>query len=89
MQYRDNIGLEIDAIVQAADGRWAAFEIKLGPGQADEAAASLLKFVERVDTTRCGNPDTLGVIVATGYGYTRKDGIARSFLKTKRFTARM
>jgi predicted AAA+ superfamily ATPase len=89
LQYRDNTGLEIDAIVEAADGRWAAFEIKLGPGRADEAAASLLKFVERVDTTRCGKPDTLGVIVATGYGYTRKDGIARSFLKTKRFTARM
>ena len=30
--YRDNTGLEVDAIVDAGPGRWAAFEVKLGPG---------------------------------------------------------
>ena len=28
--YREKDGLEVDAVVEAADGRWAAFEIKLG-----------------------------------------------------------
>jgi predicted AAA+ superfamily ATPase len=74
--YRDNTGLEIDAIVQAADGRWAAFEIKLGQGQIDAAATSLRKFTERIDTAKSGPPATLGVIVATGYGYRREDGVA-------------
>jgi len=75
-QYRDSGGLEVDAIVEAGDGRWLAFEVKLGHGQIDDAAASLLRFAARVDTARCGAPALLGVIVATGYGYRRKDGVA-------------
>ncbi len=74
LQYRDNTGLEVDAIIQAGDGRWAAFEIKLGEARVDEGAANLLKFVERVDLDRCGEPSALGVIVSAGYGYV-KDGI--------------
>jgi uncharacterized protein len=45
LQYRDSHGLEVDAIVEAADGRWAAFEVKLGAGQVDRAAANLKRFV--------------------------------------------
>ena len=74
LHYRDNTGLEVDAIIQAADGRWAAFEIKLGAARVDEGVANLLKFVERVDLDRCGKPSALGVIVSAGYGYV-KDGI--------------
>lgn len=74
--YRDSGGLEVDAIVEAGDGRWLALEVKLGQGQVDEAAANLLRFVERVDTAKCGSPALLGVIVATGYAYRRKDGVA-------------
>ena len=76
LQYRDNTGLEVDAIIQAGDGRWAAFEVKLGATRVDEGAASLLKFVERVDLDRCGKPSALGVIVSDGYGYVREDGIS-------------
>ncbi|WP_420633006.1 ATP-binding protein [Candidatus Palauibacter sp.] len=76
LHYRDNTGLEVDAIVDAGPDRWAAFEIKLGTGRIDDAARSLLKFADRVDTERCGEPAALGVIVGTGYGYTRKDGVA-------------
>lgn len=76
LQYRDNTGLEVDAIVEAADGRWAALEIKLGLGQVDDAAARLLTFAKRVDTARCGTPSVLGVIVGTGYGYVRDDEIS-------------
>jgi predicted AAA+ superfamily ATPase len=77
LHYRDNTGLEVDAIVEARDGRWAAFEVKLGGEEKiDEAAAQLRVFVERIDTAKSGAPARLGVIVATGYGYVREDGIA-------------
>jgi uncharacterized protein len=77
LQYRDSNNLEVDAIVQASDGRWAAFEIKLGAGLVEGAAANLLKFARQVDTDRSGAPARLGVIVGTGsYGYVRDDGIA-------------
>ena len=76
LQYRDNTGLEVDAVMHCADGRWGAFEIKLGPGMAEQGAASLLKFVDRVDTDKCGLPSLLAVITGTGYGYLRDDGVA-------------
>jgi uncharacterized protein len=72
--YRDQSNLEVDAIVQAPDA-WAAFEVKLNPKDVDEAAAHLLTFVERVDTSRRGEPAALGVIVSSGYGYVRDDGV--------------
>jgi uncharacterized protein len=75
LHYRDSDGLEVDAIVEARDGRWAAFEIKLGFNQVDEAAANLHKFVKRIDTTRCGLPAALGVIIGSGYGYRQEDGV--------------
>jgi predicted AAA+ superfamily ATPase len=74
--YRDNTDLEIDAIVEATDGHWGAFEVKLGTGQVEEAASNLLKFAARVDTSKCGKPGVLGVITAAGYGYVRPDGVA-------------
>jgi predicted AAA+ superfamily ATPase len=76
LQYRDSNGREIDAIVEVGDGRWAAFEVKLGEGQIDEAATNLSNVVRQIDTTRCGEPACLGVIVPSGYGYMRSDGVA-------------
>ena len=76
LQYRDSNDHEVDAIVTAADGRWAAFEIKLGAGAlVDEGAESLRRFIKQIDTKKCGAPAALGVVVGTGYGYTREDGI--------------
>jgi uncharacterized protein len=76
LHYRDNDGLEVDAVVETVGGPWGAFEIKLGQGQVDHAASSLLKFAKRVDTDVLGEPAVLGVITATGYGYVRPDGVA-------------
>ncbi|MDE0000770.1 MAG: hypothetical protein OXQ89_23790 [Rhodospirillaceae bacterium] len=73
--YRDDAGLEVDAIIDAGPGRWAAFEIKLGTGRIDDAAKTLRKFADRVDISRCGIPASLGVIVDRGYGYRRPDGV--------------
>lgn len=75
LHYRDSDGLEVDVIVEARDGRWAAFEVKLGFYQVEEAAANLHKFVKRIDTDRCGPPAALGVIIGSGYGYRREDGV--------------
>jgi predicted AAA+ superfamily ATPase len=72
--YRDHTGLEVDAIVDTQD-RWAAFEIKLAVPQIDSAAANLLKLAARVDTSKRGDPAALGVIVGSGYGYVRPDGV--------------
>lgn len=74
--YRDNTGLEVDTIVERTDGCWAAFEIKLGQGFVEQGAENLLKFADRVDTAKSGKPKMLGVIVGTGYGYLRDDGVA-------------
>ncbi|MHA6512282.1 ATP-binding protein [Tessaracoccus sp. Z1128] len=73
--YRDSDGLEVDLIIATRDGTWGAFEVKLGPGQVDRAASSLLKFAAKVDTDKSGAPAVLGVITASGYGYTRPDGV--------------
>lgn len=76
LQYRDGSGLEVDAIVEGPGGSWAAFEMKLGGEKlVGEAAEALKKFARQIDTSRCGEPRALGVIVATGYGYKRPDGI--------------
>lgn len=73
--FQDNSNLEVDAIVQTA-GSWGAFEIKLGGGKRiEEGARTLTKFKERIDTSKSGDPAVLAIIVGTGYGYVRKDGI--------------
>jgi predicted AAA+ superfamily ATPase len=74
--YRDNTGLEIDAVVEAPEG-WGGFEIKLGGDDAIETAAtSLLRFLDRIDTQKMGEPAVLAVITAVGrYAYQREDGV--------------
>ncbi len=74
--YREKSGLEVDAIVQANDGSWAAFEVKLGEGRTNQAARNLLRLAAKVDQDRMGPPAALGVITSSGYGYTREDGVA-------------
>jgi len=75
LQYRDSNDHEVDAIIETADGRWAAIEIKLGTGQIDFGASQLKRFVEQIDLSKCGHPAALAIITATGYGYRRTDGI--------------
>ena len=75
--YRDNAGLECDAVVHLEDGRWGGIEIKLG-GEAliDEGADSLLrlrnKIVEKSDEKA---PSFLLVLTAVGGAYKRNDGV--------------
>ena len=75
--FRDNATLEVDAIVERADGEWMAAEIKLG-GEAliRHGVKNLLRLRDRVDTARMGAPTALVVITATGYGFQHPDGVA-------------
>jgi uncharacterized protein len=74
--YRDETGLEADAVIEMSDGRWAGFEVKLGQGEVDTAAEHLLRLKSRIDSSAIGEPVALVVITATGYGYVRDDGVA-------------
>lgn len=48
--YRENnTGLEVDAIIEIADGEYGAIEIKLGSNQEEEAATNLKKFYKSVE----------------------------------------
>ncbi len=73
--YRDATGREVDAIVEYPDGRWGAFEVKLGMGAVDEAAASLLALAEIIDTSKTPPPEVLCVITGNGFAHRRKDGV--------------
>ena len=73
--YRDKSGLEVDAIVQLADGSWGAVEVKMGAGEVDDAAAHLLKLKNIVDIGTMPPPSFMAVVTATRYAYRRSDGI--------------
>ena len=66
--YREKEGLEVDAIVEAADGRWAAFEIKLGERWVDDGARNLRRLARRLENSDHERPSALAVIVPAGYG---------------------
>ena len=73
--YRDSRGLEIDAVVEYADGTWGAFEVKLGIGAVDEAAGNLLEFAAKINTDKIKPPAALTVLTGNGFAYRRPDGI--------------
>ncbi len=50
--YRDDSGLECDAVIQLADGRWAAFEIKVSEDKTAKAVESLKRLRKKL----CENP---------------------------------
>lgn len=71
--YRDRSGLEADAVVSLDDGRWAPVEVKLGGAQIDEAAKSLRRLTERVETSSLGEPAFLMALTGTATAYRRDD----------------
>lgn len=76
--YREKDGLEVDVIVDAGNGRWAAFEVKLGERWVDDGAASLLRLRNRLRGNRDGydEPSALCVIVPGGGGYRMANGVS-------------
>lgn len=75
--YRDNAGLECDAVVHLEDGRWGAIEIKLGGDELIEAGATSLKTLKsKIEEKSDENsPSFLLVLTAVGGAYKREDGV--------------
>ncbi len=75
--YRDDTGLEVDAIIERDDGAWIAVEVKLNPSPAvvEAAAKSLLRLRNKVARNRVAELAALMVVTSTGPAYRRPDGI--------------
>ncbi|MCR5083602.1 MAG: DUF4143 domain-containing protein [Parasporobacterium sp.] len=75
--YRDNTGLECDAVVHLEDGRWGAIEIKLGGDKLVEEGASSLKRLKNKIEQKSDEPSPsfLMVLTAVGPCYQRDDGV--------------
>lgn len=77
LHYRDNAGLECDAVIKLENGDYAFAEIKLGgEEQIDIAAKHLTLFTNKLNTKSDEKlPIFKMIITATGPLYKRKDGI--------------
>ena len=67
--YRDSDGLEVDAIIELTDGRWAGIEVKLGEDKLGEAITSLDRLrrkVARNPMARNPAPAFMAVLVGAG-----------------------
>ncbi|MDR1136131.1 MAG: DUF4143 domain-containing protein [Clostridiales Family XIII bacterium] len=73
--YRDKSGLEIDAVIGLADGRWGAAEIKMGAGAIEDASKNLLRLKQAVDTEKMNEPSFLMVLTGTEYAFRMKNGV--------------
>ncbi len=77
LHYRDNAGLECDAVVHLEDGRWGAIEIKLGGDELIKAGAASLKALKAKIEEKSDekSPSFLMVLTAVGGAYQREDGV--------------
>ena len=76
--YRDEAGLEVDAIVEC-DGRWANIEVKLSDTNVDDGTRSLMALRDKVCANKAAQnaePAFLAVVVGRrSLAYTRPDGV--------------
>lgn len=69
--YRDETGLEVDAIIELRDGKWLACEIKLGGDNSiAEGIANLIKLRNKVVESKSKNIAGMCVITASKVSYT-------------------
>lgn len=74
--YQDYANKEIDAVLELQDGRWCAFEIKLGANQIDEAARNLLSIRGSIEESGGTLPSVICVICGlSNAAYQREDGV--------------
>lgn len=75
--YRDNTGLECDAVIHLRNGKYGLIEIKLGGDDLiEEGAKTLKKLKDCIDTTKMNKPSFLMVLTGIGkYTYKREDGV--------------
>lgn len=73
--YRDKSGLEADAVICLADGRWAAIEVKLGSKEIEDAAEHLIELKNKINTQKMKEPSFLMILTGTEFAYKREDGV--------------
>ena len=74
--YQDYENKEIDAVVELKDGKWCAFEIKLGANQIDKAAENLISISKKIETEGGKQPAIMCVICGlSNAAYQRPDGV--------------
>ena len=74
--YQDYNNKEIDAVVELKDGKWCAFEIKLGANQIDKAATELVALRNDIEKNGGVAPSVLCVICGlSNAAYVRPDGV--------------
>ena len=75
--YQDYKNKEIDAVIELDDGRWCAFEIKLGANQIDAAAASLVAINDEFKADPKATPASVLCVVCgmSNAAYQRPDGV--------------
>ncbi len=73
--WRDNNQHEVDVVITLDDGRWGAIEVKMNPDAVDSAATSLLRFKEKIDTSKTGEPAFLAVVTTRTAALRRRDGV--------------
>ena len=65
--YRDSDNLEVDAIIELRDGRWAAIEIKLSENRVAEAIENLLRLKNKVASNPLArNPEPVFMAIIAG-----------------------
>ncbi|QTQ15289.1 ATP-binding protein [Treponema parvum] len=75
--YRDNTGLECDAVIHLRNSKYGLIEIKLGGDNLiEEGAENLKKLGSKIDTSKMKEPSFLMVLTGVGrYAYKREDGV--------------
>ncbi|MDR1068727.1 MAG: DUF4143 domain-containing protein [Clostridiales Family XIII bacterium] len=67
MYYRDSDNLEVDAIIELRDGRWAAIEIKLSDNKAADGINSLMRLKNKIAANPMArNPEPTFMAVLVG-----------------------
>ncbi|WP_420828416.1 ATP-binding protein [Dehalobacterium formicoaceticum] len=75
--YQDYNNRELDAVIELPDGKWCAFEIKLGANQIDTAAANLKRIRDEIAVDEKGNPPSILCVICglSNAAYQRGDGV--------------
>ena len=75
--YQDYKNREIDAVIELPDGKWAAFEIKLGANQIDQAAANLKQIQREFEEDKKAVPPSMLCVLCglSNAAYQRPDGV--------------
>ena len=73
--YRDQYGLECDAVIRLYNGSYALIEIKLGNKAEEDGAANLKKLESLLVNNAHPKPSFKMILTGGQYAYKRDDGV--------------